>query len=185
MKSLRIIFPDQLSKNNPVLIDIDTNDFLLFYEPIDTFYEIKHHKHKLVLLLSAFRSLVSKQTHKNIIHHRVSKGKNQRLADYLKDILHDNDFDKILISKPSDFKVYKDLMFFCQSNEVELSILDDKKFISSDSDFEEWASDKKTRIQEYYYRWLLKKYIIFYMSEKLTSFYMLIQFLKINIVIQL
>ena len=160
MKSLRIIFPDQLSKNNPVLIDIDTNDFLLFYEPIDTFYEIKHHKHKLVLLLSAFRSLVSKQTHKNIIHHRVSKGENRRLADYLKDILHDNDFDKILISKPSDFKVYKDLMFFCQSNEVELSILDDKKFISSDSDFEEWASDKKTRIQEYYYRWLRKKYDI-------------------------
>ena len=65
MKSLRIIFPDQLSKNNPVLIDIDTNDFLLFYEPIDTFYEIKHHKHKLVLLLSAFRTLVSKQAHKN------------------------------------------------------------------------------------------------------------------------
>ena len=108
MKSLRIIFPDQLSKNNPVLIDIDTNDFLLFYEPIDTFYEIKHHKHKLVLLLSAFRSLVSEQTHKNIIHHRVSKGENRRLADYLKDILHDSDFEKILISKDNFSDFYKD-----------------------------------------------------------------------------
>ena len=51
MKDLRIIFVDQLSKNNSVLDGINPNDTLLFYEPIDTFYEIKHHKQKIALLV--------------------------------------------------------------------------------------------------------------------------------------
>ena len=68
---------------------------------------------------------------------------------------------KVVISKPSDYKANKELMFFCQSNNLALEILEDKKFISDADDFADWASDKKTRIQEYYYRWLRKKYNIF------------------------
>ena len=56
-------------------------------------------------------------------------------------------------------------MFFCQSNGIELEVLDDKKFISTSEDFTDWASDKKTRIQEYYYRWLRKKYKIFMLEN--------------------
>jgi Uncharacterized protein related to deoxyribodipyrimidine photolyase len=70
-----------------------------------------------------------------------------------------------MVSKPSDFKIYKDLLFFSQSNNIELEILEDKKFISNVEDFTDWASDKKTRIQEYYYRWLRKKYNIFMNQE--------------------
>ena len=47
MKVLRIVFTDQLSKNNPALADLSAKDFILFYEPMDTFYEIDHHKQKI------------------------------------------------------------------------------------------------------------------------------------------
>ena len=67
MKDLRIIFVDQLSKNNSVLDGINQNDTLLFYEPIDTFYEIKHHKQKIALLVSALRHFLNKINHKNVI----------------------------------------------------------------------------------------------------------------------
>ena len=67
MKDLRIIFVDQLSKNNSVLDGINQNDILLFYEPIDTFYEIKHHKQKIALLVSALRHFIKKINHKNVI----------------------------------------------------------------------------------------------------------------------
>ena len=50
MKILRIVLPDQLSVNNPVYEDLNKNDYLLFYEPMDSFYEINHHKQKIVLL---------------------------------------------------------------------------------------------------------------------------------------
>ena len=165
MKSLRIIFVDQLSSNNPTLEGMNPNDILLFYEPIETFYEIKHHKQKITLLVSALRHLIEKINHKNVIHQKIEKNKKHDLVKLLKKIISDENVNKIIIAKPSDFKIYKDLMFFSQSSNIELEVLDDRKFISSASDFSEWASDKKTRIQEYYYRWLRKKYNIFMNEE--------------------
>ena len=165
MKSLRIIFVDQLSSNNPTLEGMNPNDILLFYEPIETFYEIKHHKQKITLLVSALRHHIERINHKNVIHQKIEKNKKHDLAKLLKKIISDENVNKIIIAKPSDFKIYKDLMFFSQSSNIELEVLDDRKFISSASDFSEWASDKKTRIQEYYYRWLRKKYNIFMNEE--------------------
>ena len=143
MKSLRIIFVDQLSLNNPVLCDIEKDDSLLFYEPCETFYEIKHHKQKIAFLISSMRKFVQKQNHKNIIHCKINKNKKLKLGSYLKNIIEEGKFKKIIVSKPSDFKTNKDLMFFCQSNGIELEVLDDKKFISTSEDFTDWASDKK------------------------------------------
>ncbi len=165
MKSLRIIFVDQLSSNNPTLEGMNPNDILLFYEPIETFYEIKHHKQKITLLVSALRHHIERINHKNVIHQKIEKNKKHDLVKLLKKIISDENVNKIIIAKPSDFKIYKDLMFFSQSSNIELEVLDDRKFISSASDFSEWASDKKTRIQEYYYRWLRKKYNIFMNEE--------------------
>ena len=69
MKILRIVLPDQLSVNNPVYEDLNKNDYLLFYEPMDSFYEINHHKQKIVLLLSSVRNIVLNHDHKlSLIH---------------------------------------------------------------------------------------------------------------------
>ena len=165
MKVLRIVFADQLSLSNLALNNLNNDDFLLFYEPLDTFYEIRHHKHKITLLISSLRKLVTKVKHTNILHHKITKKNNQNLKDALFEIVDKNNINKIMVSKPSDFKIYKDLLFFSQSNNIELEILEDKKFISNVEDFTDWASDKKTRIQEYYYRWLRKKYNIFMNQE--------------------
>ena len=161
MKTLRIIFVDQLSSNNPVLDNLDSNDFLLFYEPMSTFYEIKHHKHKITLLISSLRQLAETIKHEKILHKKIDKKGNGNLSDNLNEILAKHKIEKIIVSKPSDFNVHKDLLFFTQSKNIELEILEDKKFISNAEDFSNWALDKKTRIQEYYYRWLRKKYGIF------------------------
>ena len=165
MKVLRIVFADQLSLSNLALNNLNKDDFLLFYEPLDTFYEIRHHKHKITLLISSLRKLLTKVKHTNILHHKITKKNNQNLKDALFEIVDKNNINKIMVSKPSDFKIYKDLLFFSQSNNIELEILEDKKFISNVEDFTDWASDKKTRIQEYYYRWLRKKYNIFMNQE--------------------
>ena len=161
MKVLRIVFTDQLSKNNPSLENLSAQDFILFYEPMDTFYEIDHHKQKIVFLISSLRNIIKNNTHKNIIHRKISKKNTLNLINYLKELISTEGFTKIIVSKPSDFQTKKDLMFFSQSNNIELEMLEDKKFISTDLDFIDWSSDKKTRIQEYYYRWLRKKYNIF------------------------
>ena len=159
MNTLGIILPDQLSFNNPVLSSIDDKDFLLLYEPMSAFYEIKSHKQKIVFLISALRHFMQKITHENILHKKIEK-KPQSLDKYLKQIHDSNSFSVLYISKPSDFKTLKDLMYFCQSNNVELKVLEDKKFITTNKDFEIWSEGKKTTILEFYYRWLRKKHNI-------------------------
>ena len=103
MKVLRIIFVDQLSKNNPTLDNILNDDHILFYEPIDTFYEINHHKHKITFLISSLR-FVNQQKHKNIIHKKITKNYKFNLNNYLKELISDYKFTKIIATKPSDFK---------------------------------------------------------------------------------
>ena len=58
MKCLRIVFADQLSINNPVLLNMGDDDLLLFYEPIETFYDIKHHKQKITFIISSLRHFI-------------------------------------------------------------------------------------------------------------------------------
>ena len=49
-------------------------------------------------------------------------------------------------------------MYFCQSRDIDLHVLEDKKFITTNKDFEIWSEGKKTTVQEFYYRWLRKKF---------------------------
>ena len=64
MKNMGLIFPDELSANNKVLSAIKNSDPLLLYEPCDSFYQLKHHKHKLVLLISGLRHMKEKEAKK-------------------------------------------------------------------------------------------------------------------------
>ena len=156
MSSLNIIFPDQLSLRNEALQTASNEDLLLFYEPHDSFYEISHHKHKLVFQISALRHLINTIDHKNVRHEKISK-KPTKLIEYLSELYKEVLFSTVNVSRPSDFKTLKDLMYFCQSSNVELNIYDDKNFITSPSDYQYWAKDKKSTTQEFYYRWLRKR----------------------------
>ena len=158
MNSLGLIFPDQLYIDNPVLESIKDDDELLLYEPMDTFYQLPHHKHKLIFLISSLRHFKEKIIHKNLLHRKITQNLSENLEQYLCSIYTKTPFSRLVVSKPSDFKTLKDLMYFCQSNNVELDVLEDKKFITSGKDFINWSADKKSLVQEYYYRYLRKKF---------------------------
>ena len=160
MKQIGLIFPDDLASNNKVLTSIDKTDPLLLYEPCDTFYQIGHHKHKLVLLLSALRHWKAQleKDFQNIIHVKITKDRKTDLMHELEMLHKKNQFDVLHVTQPGDHGVLTQLMFFASKNNIELIIHPDTKFIDSIEDFSEWAKDKKSLVQEYYYRWLRKKY---------------------------
>jgi len=73
--------------------------------------------------------------------------------------LHEKTQFKILnVTQPSDHGILTQLMFFGSKHNVKLKIHPDTKFIDSIDGFSEWSKDKKSLVQEYYYRWLRKKY---------------------------
>ena len=165
MKSLGLIFPDQLSKNNLVYKNLNKDDILLYFEPVQTFYDIPHHKQKIIFLISSFRKLIQSHNRENSIHKKISK-QPPKLKDTLNEILQENKFNKLYVTKPSDFQTLKDLMFFCQIHSIELIVLKDTKFICSNEDFQSWSAGKKSLIQEFFYRWVRKKYSILMDGDK-------------------
>tara|TARA_Y100001949_G_scaffold159375_1_gene150214 strand:- start:601 stop:2100 length:1500 start_codon:yes stop_codon:yes gene_type:complete len=160
MKALGIIFPDQLSINNKVLQKIGSKDVLLLYEPVDTFYQIRHHKQKIAFLISSIRhwhqSLQKKFN--NIIHIKIHKDHKTNLLQELDKLHSEIKFNRIHITQPSDHNTLTQLIFFGSKNKVELKIHSDSRFIDSTEGFSKWAKGKKSIVQEYYYRWLKKKY---------------------------
>ena len=168
MKQIGLIFPDDLSTNNTVLSSIKSSDPLLIYEPCDTFYQINHHKHKLVLLISALRHWRKELEikFKNIIHIKITKDRNIDLMHELEALHKKNSFNILHVTQPSDHGILTQLMFFGSKHNVELKIHPDTKFIDSIEGFAEWSKDKKSLVQEYYYRWLRKKYSLLMEGNK-------------------
>ena len=140
MSTLLLILPDQLSKNNEVLDFLKDDNLLLLYEPHDSFYEISHHKHKLVFQISSFRHFINSINYKNIIHEKISK-KPLKLTKYLSALHKESPFSSLYVSKPSEYSTLKDLMYFCQLNNIDLKVFEDKKFITTDEDYKYWAKD--------------------------------------------
>ncbi len=160
MKQIGLIFPNDLSTNNKVLSSIKSSDPLLLYEPCDTFYQLKHHKHKLVLLISALRhwKKILEDDFTNIIHIKITKDRDIDLMHELETLHKKLEFNLLHVTQPSDHGILTQLMFFRSKHNVELKIHPDTKFIDSIEGFSEWSADKKSLVQEYYYRWLRKRY---------------------------
>ena len=97
MKQIGLIFPDDLATNNKVLLSINPSDPLLIYEPWDTFYKLKHHKHKLVMLLSALRHWKEKleENFQNIIHIKITKNRDIDLMHDLESLHKKINFDSL------------------------------------------------------------------------------------------
>jgi len=168
MKQIGLILPDNLSTNNKVLLSIKSSDPLLIYEPCDTFYQINHHKHKLVLLISALRHWKKELEieFENIIHIKITKDRNIDLMHELEALYKKNSFNVLHVTQPSDHGILTQLMFFGSKHNVELKIHPDTKFIDSIEGFSDWSKDKKSLVQEYYYRWLRKKYSLLMDGDK-------------------
>ena len=161
MNSLGIILPDQLSKNNLVYEKLNSDDDLLLYEPIESFYKLNHNKQKLVFLLASLRNLIEPLSKRfNIIHKKIEPKQKQFIGSYLKELFLKKNYNAIYVTKPADYETLSELMFFAQSQGKTLHILEDTKFISDADDFKSWADGKKNIVQEFYYRWLRKKYSI-------------------------
>ena len=168
MKQIGLIFPNDLSTNNKVLSSIKNSDPLLLYEPCDTFYQLKHHKHKLVLLISALRhwKKILEDDFTNIIHIKITKDRDIDLMHELETLHKKLEFNLLHVTQPSDHGILTQLMFFGSKHNVELKIHPDTKFIDSIEGFSEWSADKKSLVQEYYYRWLRKKYSLLMEGNK-------------------
>jgi deoxyribodipyrimidine photolyase-related protein len=164
MTHLRFIFGDQLDHNLATLKDINKKtDVVFMCEVMEELTYVKHHKQKIVFVLSAMRHFAEELRKKGIQVHYVKfddvhnsgtfEGELSRFITEMKP-------DQITLTEPSEYRVKEKISSWSATLPITLNLLSDTRFLITPKEFSEWVADKKQLRMEYFYRYMRKKHNI-------------------------
>lgn len=164
MTTLRIVLWDQLSINIASLRDIDKdNDTILICEVEEECTYVKHHKKKLVFLISAMRHFADELTaqgYKVCYVKLDDKDNTKTLSGEIYRFAEKLHANKILITWPGEYRIYSEFLALQKKIPFDVIILEDDRFLASHTEFTQWAKNKKNLRMEFFYREMRKKYHI-------------------------
>ncbi len=146
MDELILIYQDQLSlKNNTLKLYKDSP--ILMVEALKELSYVCHHKQKIVFWLSAMRHFYQelKDKKRDIKYIKFGAKNSRSITDALKNYKKNNNFNKLILEHPAEYRQKEELENFCKNNKVELVLLDDHKFIAD-------IDDKPDHVMEAFYR---------------------------------
>jgi deoxyribodipyrimidine photolyase-related protein len=169
-KTLRLILSDQLSHDISSLSEIDKkNDLILMCEVWEEATHVKHHKKKIAFIFSAMRHFAEKLEGKGfqVRYTRLDDPDNTNSfkGEVLR-ALKQHKPEKIIVTAPSEYRVFQDMQFWEAEFSVRVEIRPDDRFLCSPEEFAEWADDRKQLRMEYFYREMRKKYDVLMNDDK-------------------
>ncbi len=170
MKKLCLILYDQLSLSSQALYSIDKkNDIVCLFELKDYFQKPKHHKKKIVFMISAMRHFAEELRKKKFQVHYVQlddKKNSQCEQEELKKAIERFSIDKIVLTEPSDYKTNKQIQAWHKTLGVAVDVKKDIKFICEREEFKAWSESYKQLRMENFYRMMRKKHNILIVQGK-------------------
>lgn len=164
MITLRVILWDQLSNDISSLRDIDKKqDVIFFCEIREQCTYVKHHKKKLIFLLSAMRHFARELIAKGyrVYYTRLDDIDNtQALQSEVIRISKQVQANKIIITSPSEYRFQVKMLEIPNITNIPLTMLEDDRFLATRAEFHQWAKNKKNLRMEFFYREMRKKYQI-------------------------
>lgn len=156
MKTLRLVLTDQLSRTLSALQDIDIKqDLILMLELAEDCTQVKHHKKKLVYLLSAMRHFAQEllQRGYNLIYIPLTDSKNTgTLISEITRVVALHQPDKIIVTWPAEYRIFQQLEVLKQNLKIPVEIREDDRFLATRAEFSAWAEGRKELRMEYFYR---------------------------------
>lgn len=164
MTTLRVLLWDQLSTEIASLRNLDKkNDVILLCEVREECTYVKHHKKKLVFLLSAMRHFAAELTEQgyHVCYIKLDDPKNtQTLCGEIHRITHRLNPSKIIMTWPGEYRIYKAILELQKILAPTVTLLEDDRFLISRTEFQCWAKNKSNLRMEFFYREMRKKYHI-------------------------
>jgi deoxyribodipyrimidine photolyase-related protein len=164
MKTLRVVLWDQLSLKISSLRDINPQqDTVLICETIQECSYVKHHKKKLVFILSAMRHFAKELKDKGfkIIYVKLDDPLNTgTLKGEINRITNLEKFDNIVVTWPGEHRLLTILENIQSTISTPLIIKEDERFLITINEFKFWASKRRELVMEYFYREMRQKYEI-------------------------
>ena len=156
MKTLRVILGDQLSLDVAALKDIDrTKDHVLMMEVVGECTSVKHHKQKIILILSAMRHFAQALRDDGISVDYVALDAPQNSGSFSGEVeraIKRLKPQRLVVTAPSEWRVLKEAESWQALFGLPVEILDDDRFFATPQRFAQWAHGKRAWRMEYFYR---------------------------------
>ena len=164
MKTLRLIFGDQLSKSISSLEGYNKNyDHILMCEVIEEATYVKHHKKKMALIFSAMHhfALSLEKSGMQLDYRKLDAPANAgSFKEEAKSFIAHNNIERVIVTEPSEYRVLESVLTWQSDFGVVVEIRDDHRFLCSKKQFSAWANNRKQLRMEYFYREMRKQYQI-------------------------
>ena len=168
MHTLRIVLGDQCSEGLSALADLDpAQDSVLMAEVMAECTYVKHHKKKIVLVLSAMRHFAAGLEARGIAvdYVRLDDPDNTgTLRGEMLRAVERRQPDRIVLTEPGEWRLLEDFRHWHEVTGLEVEIRDDDRFLCSIPEFRLWAKGRGVRM-EFFYRDMRRRYGILMDSD--------------------
>lgn len=161
MKTLRLIFGDQLSRPLSALRGIDrARDVVLMVEVSEEATYVRHHKQKIVFVLSAMRHFAESLRAEGIDVDYVrmnDKGNTGSFTGELGRALSRHKPDRVVATEPGEYRVLETMQSWEHAFGTPVEIREDDRFLCSRTEFAAFAQGRKNLRMEFFYRHMRRK----------------------------
>jgi deoxyribodipyrimidine photolyase-related protein len=156
MSVLRVILGDQLSPDLSALADIDpAHDVVLMMEvQAETTY-VRHHKQKIVLVLSAMRHFAEDLRARGIAVDYVKLDDPDNTGDLTAEVrraVARHTPDRLVITEPGEWRVQELIKTWQALTGLPVAVRDDTRYFASRARFADWARGRRGWRMEHFYR---------------------------------
>ncbi|HSL99620.1 MAG TPA: cryptochrome/photolyase family protein [Candidatus Limnocylindria bacterium] len=161
MKTLRIIFGDQLSRPLSALRGIDrARDVVLMVEVSEEATYVRHHKQKIVFVLSAMRHFAESLRAEGIEVDYVRLDEDGNTGSFTGELgraLPRHKPDRIVATEPGEYRVLETMQSWEHAFGTPVEIREDGRFLCSRTEFAAFAQGRKNLRMEFFYRHMRRK----------------------------
>ena len=156
MKTLRIILGDQLSLGVAALQGLDRDhDLVLMMEVLAECTHVKHHKQKIILILSAMRHFAQTLKADGIRVDYIPLDAKDNSGDFTSEVqraIKRHAPQRLVVTASSEWRVLKLVEAWEALFGLPVEICEDDRFFATRQRFAAWAQGKRLWRMEYFYR---------------------------------
>ncbi len=156
MSTLRLILGDQLTEAISSLDGLDPrHDTVLMAEVRDECTYVRHHKKKIVLVLSAMRHFAARLRERGVSVAYVTLDDPDNTHSLRGEVLRASARlapERIVVTEAGEWRLYSDMAGWQEASGIPTEIADDTRFLCSHRHFRSWAGDRRALRMEFFYR---------------------------------
>ncbi len=162
MQTLRMILGDQLTDSIAALDDLDpAHDRVLMAEVRDECTYVRHHKKKIVLVLSAMRHFADRLRARGVTVEYVAfddAGNTHSLRGEMLRAVRRLKPKRIVVTEAGEWRLMQDMIGWQEAAGLPVEIVGDTRFLCSHGQFRHWAEGRRELRMEFFYREMRRRH---------------------------